>query len=248
MYSVYILDDEPLVLEDMKKAIPWNEHNLLIIGSNTDPVKAKREILSLKPEVVFTDLIMPNLSGLELIDSLKARGLDSVFVVISAHENFNYARQLIHLEAFDYLIKPVQKKQYEELFSRLQARLEKRFAHDKTPMTNSDELNNILLYLNKNIGKKHTLKEIAKRFNFSSNYICSLFSKHLGITFSSYITKIRMEAAEKLLLNTNKNVKEISSLIGYEDYFYFCRVFRDFFACTPTQLRSRNEEETINPH
>lgn len=246
MYSVYLLDDEALVLEDMKKSIPWQEHDLMVSGSNTCPLSALDEICTTRPEVVFTDIKMPNMDGLSLIDELRRREIDSTFIVISAYENFDYARELIHLEAFDYLIKPVEERQYTDLLTRLMRRLEKRHPGGSLPATSSDELNHIILYLNKNLHKKHSLKDIAGRFNFSSNYICSLFSKHLGITYSSYITKVRMENAEKLLRGTNKPVKEISAMSGYDDYFYFCRVFRDYFSCTPTQLRGRDEKKVIS--
>lgn len=242
MYSVYLIDDEPLILETMQNTIPWQEHDLIVIGSNSDPSAAIKEIEKLRPEAVFTDIKMPNITGIELVEKLKSKNIDAEYIVISAHENFSYARELIQLGAFDYLIKPVEEKQYTELLSRLLQRLEKKHPHRNTKKTSSVELNNILLFLNKEIDKKYSLKDIAAKFSISSNYVCNLFSKHLGITFSAYCTQIRMSNAKRLLKNTDKPVKEISAMCGYDDYFYFCRVFRDYFSCTPTQMRSNDED------
>lgn len=238
MYRVYLVDDEALVLESMVKSIPWAEHDLEVAGMSTDPLAAREEILALRPEVVFTDIKMPGMTGLELIGSVREAGLESEFVVVSAHESFDYARQVIQHGGFDYLIKPTEGEQMAELLARLLARLEKKLPHRNLPTTSSGELNRIILHLNRSIDQKHTLGEIAAIFNISSGYICNLFSKHLGITFSAYLTKIRMEAAARALAATDKPVKQIAAECGYEDYFYFCRVFREFHGRTPTQMRS----------
>jgi two-component system response regulator YesN len=59
----------------------------------------------------------------------------------------------------------------------------------------------------------------------------------MGTTFVAYTTKVRMDEAARLLKETQKNVKEIAALCGYHDYFYFCRVFREYHSCTPTAFR-----------
>ena len=238
MYRVYLVDDESLILADMAKTIPWCEYGFQLAGSCTDPRLALHEILDLKPEVVFTDIKMPQLSGFDLIRALRQKELGCEVVVVSAYEDFDYARQTILLEGFDYLIKPVGATQYAELLGRLLKRLEKRFPHRNLPSTASAELNSILQYLNRHLQEKASLAQLSGQFNISPNYICSLFSKHLGTTYSAYLTKIRMERAALLLSTTDKPVKEIAAEAGYEDYFYFCRVFREFHAATPTQFRS----------
>ena len=239
MYSVYLVDDEALILADMQRSIPWYEHDFQLVGSSTDPQLALHEILHLKPNVVFTDIKMPHMTGFELVTSLREKELECEVVIISAYEQFDYARQVIQLEGFDYLIKPVEKKQYSELLDRLLKRLEKKYPHKNLPTTGSNELNAIVQHLNHNLGQKSNLSQLASLFNISPNYICSLFSKHLATTYSAYLTKIRMEQAARLLAGTDKPVKEVAMESGYEDYFYFCRVFREYYSTTPTQFRNK---------
>lgn len=237
MFSAYLVDDEVLVLSDMLNSIPWIENNFMVIGSSSKPTTAFDEIVELKPDVVFTDIKMPGKTGLELIRDLKESGVTSEFVVVSAYEKFEYAKELIQLQGFDYLIKPIDENQYEELLKRLYGKLGEKYAERKTPTTPSEDLNSIIKYLNKNICQKHTLQQIAKQFCISPNYICQLFSKHLQTTYSNYLTELRMTRATKLLKSTARPVKEVAALSGYDDYFYFCRVFRTHFRCTPTQYR-----------
>lgn len=237
MYSVYLVDDEPLVLTYMKK-LPWREHEFEVTGTFTDPKEALARMQSATPDVLFTDIHMAPMDGLELIRQSKDEGLNAIFVVVSAYDKFEYARTVIQLEGFDYLIKPVAYAQYADLMARLKAKLDKASGKLERPTTMSVELNQILKYLKKNFAQKHSLGQVAQQFNIHPNYICRLFSKHLGTTFSSYLTTLRMEHALSLLKTTEKSVKEIAALSGYDDYFYFCRVFREVNGCTPTQYRS----------
>jgi YesN/AraC family two-component response regulator len=238
MYIVYFVDDEPLVLEDMKRSIPWQEYGFFIAGVNSDPQTAREEILAIKPEAVFTDIKMPRLTGLELIATLRTEGIESEFVAVSAYEDFHYARKLLLYGGFDYLVKPVERKQYHDLLTRLKERLDARHGKNLSPVTTSEELNRILLYLNRGLSHKHSLSEVAAMFNISTWHVCNLFSNHMHTTLSADLTRIRMEAAARLLTVTDTQVKAVARETGYEDYFYFCRVFRDYFSCTPSQYRN----------
>lgn len=242
MYRVYLVDDEPLALSHLVNTFPWQEHAFEVIGKETDAQIAMREILSLVPDVVFTDIHMGKMSGLKLVETLKERGCQALFVIVSAYDRFEYVRQFMLLEGFDYLIKPVEATQCEELLGRLRNKLETSSGKPKKPPTTSPELNLILAYLQQNYKQKQSLAEISQLFTVSPNYVCRLFSKHLGTTFSKYLTKIRMENATKLLHESTKSVVEIADLCGYEDYFYFCRVFKAEFNCTPTQYRLSGEQ------
>ncbi len=237
MYDVYLVDDEPLILRDMLRSVAWAENNFAVVGTQTDPAQAAEDISRLSPDVVFTDMKMARMTGLELIATLKARGCTAEFVVISAYDRFEYVRQMIILEGFDYLIKPVDEAQYSELFTRLRKKLSAKHAKGRRPATASPELNQILEYLRAHFAEKQTLNQIAQQFSINPQYICRLFSKYLDTTFSTHLAKLRMEHAEALLRTTEKSIKEIAALSGYDDYFYFCRVFREANGCTPTQYR-----------
>lgn len=239
MYRVYFVDDEPLALRHMLSLFPWQEHAFEVCASHTSPTAALREILALSPDVVFTDIHMAQMGGLELITSLKAEGCEALFVVVSAHDKFEYAQRLLRMEGFDYLIKPVEATQCADLLSRLRQRLDARGEKPQRPATASADLNLILSHLQRNFMHRQTLSNIAQQFSISPNYICRLFSKHLNTTFSSCLSKIRMEHAARLLCESELSVKETAAQSGYDDYFYFCRVFRDTYGCTPTQYRQQ---------
>ena len=238
MYRAYVVDDEPLVLEGFIKMPGFAESGYIVAGSAIDPLKASKEIRKTIPDVVFTDLKMPGCSGIELMEDLTRSGIDCEFVIVSAYGEFEESRRFFKMKGFDYLVKPVSDYDLLELLSRLSNKLAGkkpgRGILDETP---SPELNMILADLRENFASKQTLEALSVKYKINQNYICHLFSRHLGTTFVSYMTMLRMDEAANLLKNTQKSVKEIAGKCGYNDYFYFCRVFREYYHCAPTVFR-----------
>jgi YesN/AraC family two-component response regulator len=233
-----MVDDEPLALMNYKNEIPWVENNFELVGTNTNPQRAIDEIDQLNPQVIFTDIKMPFINGLELIEKLKEKHPRAEYVLISAFDDYDYLRKSLQLEAFDYLLKPVTKSAYETLFSRLYIKLADKYkeeAVDKYVL--NEKFNTILTYINHHLHDKYSLTMISEQFDISSNTLCSYFNRYLKTTFVNYLIKTRMEYAAKLLLQTNKPVKEIAVLCGYDDYFYFCRLFQRYYHSAPTSMR-----------
>ena len=238
MHSIYIVDDEPLVLEELVSNPLFEECGFQIAGSQTNPFKAAKEIKRLSPDVVFTDLKMPECSGVDMMDELRKKGADCEFVVISAYAEFEESRRFFRLSGFDYLLKPVSNENLQQILGRLAAKIAgKKTGQESHSDTPSPELNEMIAYLRENVGAKHSLESLSEKYSTNSSYICQLFSNYLGATFTAYMTGLRMEAAAGLLRDTKKDVKEIAGLCGYSDYFYFCRVFRKHYLCTPTVFR-----------
>ena len=238
MYHAFFVDDEPLVLEAFMSKPVFLECGFLNIGHTSDPLNAIKKIIEMQPDVVFTDLKMPFRNGVELMDELKQSGYTGEFVIVSAYREFEEARRFFTMDGFDYLVKPVSEADLLVLLEKLSGKLQgKKTKANPIKETPSPELNEIIAYLHNNISKGHTLDAICNEFFLRPNYVCKLFSRYLGTTFTAYYTSIRMETAAMLLKTTQKPVNEISSICGYKDYFYFCRVFREAFSCTPTAYR-----------
>jgi len=212
-------------------------------GHSVNPLDAAENIKKVNPDVVFTDLKMPGKNGVELMSELKRDGYGGEFIIVSAYGEFEEARRFFKMDGFDYLIKPVSEQDLQSLLEKLSSRISLKKTEPVLPGkdTVSSELNRITAYLHENIAFKHSLESISEKFHFNPNYICNLFARYLGTTFVTYMTNIRMEEAARLLKTTQKAVKEISALCGYHDYFYFCRVFREVYACTPTAYREAGQ-------
>lgn len=82
-----------------------------------------------------------------------------------------------------------------------------------------------------------SLQDVADRIFISYNYLSSLFSQHLGMNFSVYLTKVRIEKACELLNTPGMRVVDIAEMVGYQNYRYFNHVFKKMTGFTPTDYR-----------
>lgn len=91
-----------------------------------------------------------------------------------------------------------------------------------------------------NFAEKRAIVDYAKMCNISSSYFTSLFTTELGMPPYRYLTQIRISQAKHLLLNTNISISEVACSIGYDDPFYFSRIFRKCVGMSPAEFRCRN--------
>jgi len=108
MHKVFLADDEQYILDGLAAGIPWEAQGFTVCGTAGDGKSALEEIGRLRPDVVFTDIRMPCLSGLDLIARVKPRLSGTFFVVISGHAEFEYAKTAIEHGVDGYVLKPIE--------------------------------------------------------------------------------------------------------------------------------------------
>ncbi|PGY13132.1 DNA-binding response regulator [Bacillus sp. AFS031507] len=107
MLKLLIADDEPKIIRGLKKSLNWDEWNIQIAGEAQDGETAFELALEVKPDILFLDINMPFLNGLQLIGKLKKEMPSSIIIIISGHDEFSYAQEALRLNVFEYLLKPV---------------------------------------------------------------------------------------------------------------------------------------------
>ncbi len=126
MYRVLIVDDEPWALVVIRKLFNWEENGFEVIGETTSSKKAIDIISSERPDVVFTDIRMPNFDGIELIKIIRQKKIDTEFIIISGFAEFSYAQEAIRNGALDYCLKPMDPTKTDELLKRTYIHLDKK--------------------------------------------------------------------------------------------------------------------------
>ena len=105
---------------------------------------------------------------------------------------------------------------------------------------NNERKSEILDYVNCHYGDSSMgLESVADEFGVSSNYLSRFFKQETGCSFIQYVTMIRMDRARELLVNSNKQIKEIVAEIGYIDVANFVRKFKGYEGVTPGQYRDK---------
>ena len=107
MTSIYLVEDEVYAMMALKQKIMDLQGEYVIVGAADNGAAALEQILDLCPDIVLTDIRMPDMDGLTLISKLQEKGCQSLSVIVSGYQDFEYAKQAVKLGAADYLLKPV---------------------------------------------------------------------------------------------------------------------------------------------
>lgn len=107
LLKLVIVDDEPIILQGLLETYDWEQMGFTVVGSAMNGEKALRVIKDTKPDLVLTDIRMKQITGLMLIEQVKAFNTDVLFLVVSAYRDFEYAQKACEIGAFSYLLKPI---------------------------------------------------------------------------------------------------------------------------------------------
>lgn len=102
-----IIDDERHVREAVKLLVDWEAHGIGTVLEASDGAAATATILKEKPEIIFTDMMMPNMGGVELLAWTSRHAPESKVIVISGHDDFEFVRQTLKHGGIDYILKPI---------------------------------------------------------------------------------------------------------------------------------------------
>lgn len=107
MLRVVIVDDEPVLVRSLQTMIERTECGIHVIGTANDGATGLALIRERHPDLVFADISMPVIDGLQLIETLRQEGNDVPVVILSGYKEFEYAKRAVALDVVDYLVKPI---------------------------------------------------------------------------------------------------------------------------------------------
>lgn len=190
MLDVLLVDDEPWVLEGLRTMVDWDKYGFQICGEAENGNAAWAMIENLQPDLVFTDIHMPSVNGLELIDrSKQVLARPPRFVILSGYDSFEYVKTALEQRVEDYLLKPI----------------------------DEDEIGTVLELIRRKILEEQISAKVHQREN--ALYVNCLFNRMLqgddSIELRYEVSKtLRMEAHESmacLLISTDMNKDEVKT-------------------------------------
>ncbi len=143
MYTAFIVDDESKVINGLIKHVSWEQLNTSVVGYSKNGNEALNKILDLNPDIVITDIFMPGINGIQLMEQCRGKS-SSTFIVFSGYSEFEYAKAAIRLEAVDYLIKPVNIEEIEQTIIKAQKKIDKNRQQSIIPHSMELPVSNIL--------------------------------------------------------------------------------------------------------
>ncbi|MEE3496184.1 MAG: response regulator [Butyrivibrio sp.] len=235
-YRVMIIDDEESARKLMRAAINWGELDMEVVGEAASGIEAINVIDDLKPDIAFVDISMPFMDGIEFTQTATDRYPNLVIIIMTAINQFEYARRCVSLPVFDYMLKPMVRTEITKVLERAKKMLDESndsWEELKSESTgaSSEESNTTELikkYVEENFAdSKLNLAYIAQHFGFSASYLSRKFKQETGINFIEYLTNLRMKKAMNIA-RANVKMYQAAAEVGIPDPNYFSRCFKKY--------------------
>lgn len=249
MYRVVVIEDEEAIRKGIIMSIDFSALNCILIGEAGNGVEGIKLIQEKKPDIVITDVTMPLMSGIEMIEQTLEYNYTSI--IISGYDEFSYAKKAIKLGVCDYLMKPIDKEELNnviqsivsgfDLSSKISGLLKekKQIEHIQLLETLNKEdhlVDKIMEYINLHYSEKIFLSDIADVLNYSESLLSKRFRRVTQMTFNEYLNRFRIQKSIEYMKKGTYGLTEISDICGFSDYKYFSTVFKKYTGYTPSQF------------
>lgn len=220
LMKVMLVDDEPFILQGLSVIIDWEKEGYEIVKKASDGQEALDYLKENDVDLIITDIRMPQINGLELLETVRNEKLSEAYIIIlSGYNDFKYAQTAIRYSCMDYILKPVQKEQLLENIRRIVQKRENRIQEeiDSQRMQRGYLLQNMMALL-QGKGKEQNISYIKENFR------CGNGVRYLHICLND------LSALEEM---SDEEVSELKDKM-YEQVSCYLRedsdhLFKDFF-------------------
>ena len=260
--KILIVDDELWIRKGLIKNIDWDGLRMELAGEAIDGEDALNKVEASVPDIMLIDMRMPGMDGSELLKKMKTISPETVIIIISGYSDFEYTKEAIVNRAFDYILKPVEKNNLNEVLKKAVLHLDEmarqRLKEDDNKIRKdilSDDvpeifrsdgsvvIDQIVAFVKENYFNDISLNDLARKYYMNPNYLSRLFKEKQGKNFIDFLTGTRIEKAKQLLTETKYKCQKISKLVGYDDFKYFSQAFKKHTGMPPTLYRRKLTDE-----
>lgn len=244
MTKMLIVDDDWLISDSLKSLDEWYERNIDVVGTAENGKEAIFWLENEDLDIVLTDIRMPEMDGIALTKYIYENNTNVQVIVMSGYEEFSYAQKAMRYNAKGYVLKPIDTNELMDAIDRIRKEFNNVKNDDSEKNNEPSTYHERLVlsaqsYINTNLMKPLTLKEISSRAHLTDHYFGQIFKSVTGETFLSYLTRVRMEKAQELIKNPNLKIYEIGSIVGYTDPKSFTKTFQRLYNITPKEFRKQ---------
>lgn len=250
---ILVVDDEPRTRQGIKQTLEVWAAGRYTVETADNGIEARERLLRERVHLLITDVRMPEVSGLDLIRSLEGQMRKPVVIVISGYAEFEYVQQALQLGAVNYLLKPLDKGELLQVVEaalkrgeeeQRREKLEKLVDHklleiDPERSGMGEPVKEALVYVEQHLQEQLSMAEVAGLIHLNASYFSVLFKEQTGVPFSEYVSRLRVQRAKEMLLQTRMSIGEIGERVGYRTDKYFIRVFKSLEGISPSRYRQQ---------
>lgn len=161
MYKLLLVDDERIIREGIANLIDWASNDIEFIGTAKNGVEAYEIILKENPHIVITDIRMPLMDGLELIEKVKKINENIIFIILSGYGEFDYAKKAMQQGVKHYILKPCNENKIIEVLDEIKDEIDEKYNKDELISSSKRNLD-IVMPLAK--------EEFLRNYSMNRNY------------------------------------------------------------------------------
>lgn len=246
MLKVLVVEDEELIRKGIILTVDWAALNCVVVGEATNGLEALEAVKRYDPNLIITDLKMPQMDGIEFLRELRKMGNQAYVIILTAYDTFSYVQSSLRLGAVDYLLKPFHDGDLEQAIIHIQHRME--LCQENTPAEQ-------LAYTKRNGKSKYVMEAIsyiaehyqepdvsvsaiARHLGISEGHLSHTFKKETDYTILNYLTRCRIHKAMALLRDCRVKVYEVAEKVGYQDVAYFSSTFKKMVGISPSEYQN----------
>lgn len=246
MYRVLLVDDEQLIIEGLTRVMPWESLGCTVVGTARDGREGLALVREKQPDILFTDIRMPNMDGLSMLAAIKSEFPGMQVCVLTAFRDFDYAQEAIKLGVCRYLLKPSKMEELHEAVREMTARLDAVQKPESSGMEGDEPgasagnfiVRSALDYMQEHCTQHITLSDVANHVFVSQWHLSKLINKHMGQSFFDLLGGMRLERAKTLLKDPSMRIHEVAEQAGFSDVAHFSRSFKNLVGKTPGEYRA----------
>lgn len=256
MLRVLIVEDEDMIRKGLIHTLDWSSMGCVIVGEARNGQEGLEKIQELMPDIVFTDIIMPKMTGIEMLEAANDIGVFKS-IILTSYSEFEYAQKAITLKVFGYLLKPVDEMELKEIINKVRTEVHKQRTYNKLLERTKDksdiQLSNLDIYIQgrdirnpyvektleiikEKYSNKLTIEGVAEELGVSSSYLSRKLKEEMAQTFLEILHKCRLQKAIELLNQGIYKVYEVSDMTGFNEYKHFGQVFKKYIGIAPTEF------------
>ncbi|MDE6906300.1 MAG: response regulator [Lachnospiraceae bacterium] len=252
MYKVVIIDDEPIIVEGLSKAVHWEKWNCQVVATAENGQSGIEIIKRENPDILFSDIRMPGMDGLSMIAALKSEHPHMQIAILTGFRDFEYAREAIRLGVTRFLLKPSKMEELEEavkvmvqnLSHRKESTEEEKIVEEpEEAAAGSFIAQNAVKYIEENYMEKLKLSDVADHVYVSQWHLSKILNQHVEKSFSDILNHARIEKAKELLREPSLRIGDIAEKVGFLDMAHFSRVFKKHTGFSANEFRNQMKSE-----
>jgi len=227
-----IIDDEKALRNLLCRTIDWEGRGLEVAGEAASGIEAINTIDEIRPDIAFVDIRMPFMDGIEFARLAMQRYPRLKILILTAFDDFSYAKECIGIGVSDYLLKPIVRADIYAALDKVIAQLEKEQPPAPAAGDADQEygepvgVSGITAYVEEHFADPDlNLTSVAAFFGFNASYLSRKFKEEAGKSFIDYLTGIRIKQACRYA-KQGKLMYVTAGLVGIPDPNYFGKCFR----------------------